>query len=155
MERELTLTGIAHPEFIGDEWQLVDHPTVRPIQQGEPTLGWEGDERLAMYLHKPTQSFVLWRLERNEQYEPICHSQKELTPAAINMLIRRLIEIDGRRGANPLAVVENSIIAHERELARVRQDAVADFADKLEYGLSRSHLPGVDVPRSRHVLSRR
>ena len=157
MERELTYAAVYHPEFIGDEWQLVDHPTVRPLQNGDPTLGWEGDVRLAVYLFKPTKRFVLWRLEHDNEYRPVAQlpEDAELTFALINKLIRRLIEIDQRRGANPLDVVEGEMARRANDLARIRQDRISDFADKLHFGLAHSHLPGVDVTRPRQVSSRR
>lgn len=155
--RELTLHTVHHPLFIDNEWMLVEHPTVAPLQDGAPDLGWEGDPRLAVYLHKPTQTFVVWRLESNGEYLPVARFGigQEITPASINQTIRDLIRVDSRRGFDPYA----DVIARQDEVARdqAREQAayISDFADKLLYGLSRSHLPGIDVTRVRQLPARR
>lgn len=156
MERELTLTSVYHPEFI-DGWQLVDHPTIRPIQNGAPDLGWEGDTRLAVYLHNETKTFVLWRLEFDGEYRPVARLQsgQEITPDAVNSLIRNLVRIDARRGFDPGAEVQDAQDKWKADQEKVRKEAVADFADRLQFGFAHSHLPGVDVTRPRQVLSRR
>lgn len=156
--REQTLVGLQHPEYINDgEWVRVDHPTVAPLQDGAPTLGWEGDPRLAVYLHLESKTFVLWRLEANQEYLPVATFGlgQEITPASVNATIRRLIEVDGRRGFDPAQDVLDTQAALAADQTRIRQDWLGDFADKLIYGLSRSHLPGVDVTRIRQVPSRR
>ena len=155
--REQTLTTVIHPEYIGNDWQLVNHPTVRPLTDGTPELGWEGDPRLAVYLHKPAQAFVLWRLEANGEYMPVGHFGlgEDLTPAGINQTIRRLIEVDSRRGFDPGADVIGRVQADERAEEADRQAALEQFADKFLFGLSRSHLPGVDITYVRNVNSRR
>jgi hypothetical protein len=155
--RELTLAQVHHPDFIDNDWMLVTHPTVDPLTQGAPDLGWEGDPRLAVYLHKPSQTFVLWRLEANGEYLPVAKYGigQEITPASINQTIRDLIRTDSRRGFDPHDDVMARRDELERDQARNQEAYIHDFADKLLYGLSRSHLPGVDVTRIRQLPSRR
>lgn len=156
MERELTLASIHHPEFIGNDWQLVDHPTVRPIADGASELGWEGDNRLAVYLCKPTQQFVLWRLEHDGEYRPVAQlpSGQSITPASVNKLISRLVEIDSRRGFDPYQDVISTIEQAEKAQADAQRERISDAADKLLFGLSRSHLPGVDISYKHNLLGR-
>ena len=158
MTRELTFATVHHPEFIDDgTWMLVDHPTVRPLQDGEPTLGWDGDPRLAVYLHLQSECFVVWRLEANGEYLPVAQYGlgQSITPESINQTIRDLIRTDSRRGFDPYdAVIEAQNIV-DRHQETDRQAQVHELADKMLYGLSRSHLPGVDVTRVRNVTSRR
>lgn len=156
MNRELTLTAVHHPEFIGDEWQLVDHPTVRPIADGAPDLGWEGDARLAVYLCKPTQQFVLWRLEADNEYRPVAQlpSGQAITPESVNRLCRRLVEIDQRRGFDPYLDVIGTIEKVEKAEAAAQSERISEVADKLLFGLSRSHLPGVDISYKHNLLGR-
>lgn len=156
MERELTLTSVYHPEFI-DDWQLVDHPTCRPLVNGAPDLGWEGDPRLAVYLHNESKTFVLWRLEAHGEYMPVARLQPgaPITPGSINSLIRNLIRIDSRRGFDALTEVEQAQTAHNAAIDTERREAVISMADKLHFGLAHSHLPGVDVTRPRQLVSRR
>lgn len=156
--RETTLIGLQHPEYIDDgAWLRVDHPTVQPLADGHPVLGWEGDPRLCVYLHLESQTFVLWRLEANQEYMPVASFGlgKEITPQSVNLTIQRLIEVDSRRGFDPGLDVLAAQEAVARDAHNTRMDALGEFADKLQYGLSRSHLPGVDVTRIRQLPSRR
>lgn len=152
MERELTLAPMFHPEFIGNDWQLVDHPTIRAFAEGDATLGWEGDTRLAVYLFKPTKTFVLWRLENHGEYLPLARIDGDISPASVNNAIRNLIRIDQRRGFSAIETVED---AQEKAWAArdaARREEVAQVADKLHYGLAHSHLPGVDITRPRQLV---
>ncbi len=97
--RELTLIRVDHPLNIdGDQWLRVDHPTLDPLTQGAPTLGWEGDPRLVVYLHGASKTFVLWRLEHDGEYRAVAALPGEITPENINRLCARLVEIDTRSG---------------------------------------------------------
>lgn len=155
--REETLLTVWHPEFIGNDWQRVDHPVVRPLQEGAPDLGWEGDQRLVVYLCKPTQQFVLWRLEHDGEYRPcaVLPPNASMSPQNINALIVRLIEHDTRRGYDAYTDVTDQQEKAAKAAEQDRRAAVEQFADKLHYGLSRSHLPGVWATRVRNVTSRR
>lgn len=157
MERETTLLTVHHPEFIGNDWQRVDHLVIRPLTDGAPDLGWEGDDRLVVYICKPTQQFVLWRLEADGEYRPCATlpPNASMTPGNVNELIRRLVAHDTRRGYDAYTDVVTQQDLAARDAERVRQEWVADFADKLHYGLSRSHLPGVWATRVRNAPSRR
>ena len=152
--REISLATVYHPEHIDNDWVLVDHPTTRPLQDGSPALGWEGDARLAVYLHKPSKTFVLWRLEATGEYMPISHYglENELTPASINATIRDLIRTDSRRGFDPGAAVLEQVAKTEAADAAAWKERVSATADKLLFGLSQSHLPGVDVSYPRNLL---
>lgn len=155
MEREVTLLGVHHPEFIDGEWERVDHPVVGPFADGAPDLGWEGDTRLVVYLHNPSKTFVLWRYEHDGQYRPVQPLPYNLTPASVNETITNLIRTDQRRGFDAYQEVVDSQAAYDRAAANETKDRISDFADKLLYGLSRSHMPGVDVTVLRQVPSRR
>ena len=155
--REQTISAVYHPPFIDGDWILVDEPVTRPLQQGAPTLGWEGDPRLAVYLHQPSKTFVLWRLEASNEYMPVGQFALagDLTQAAVNHTIRRLIEVDSRRGYDPgeavmLEVAKGDNLREEAHKARVSQ-----MADKLMFALSQSHMPGVDVNYPRNLLRSR
>ena len=151
--RELTLLGVYHPEFMDNEWQRVDHPTVEPLQRGNPTLGWDGDPRLVVYLHKPSQTFMLWRLENDNEYRAVAKLPPgaSITPESMNACIRNLIRIDSRRGFNPLDDVEASMAAQDKAAESHRQAFIADFADKFHAALAWSHLPGVSHTRIRNA----
>ena len=147
--RELTLTTVFHPQFLEGGWIRVDHPTLSPLANGEPTLGWEGDPRLVVYLCQPTQNFVLWRLEHDGEYRPVAKlpTGAEITPANVNSMIKRLVEIDVRRGWDPYIDITTKQESLDRDKERNRKDATAAYADKFHFALSRSHLPGIDVAK--------
>ncbi len=146
--REATLLGLVHPEFIdGGQWQRVDHPVLEPIQSGIPELGWEGDNRLVVYLNLEHQTFVLWRLEFDGEYRAVAQVHGSISPESVNALCGRLVEIDQRRGFDPYQDVMDAMDAQEAGRdQRINELAVA-FSDKLMFGLARSHLPGVDVAK--------
>lgn len=148
IERELTIAQVAHPLNIdGDAWLRVDHPTLDVLANGEPTLGWEGDPRLVVYLHGASDTFVLWRLEADGEYRAVAQLHGLITPESINRLCARLVEIDQRRGFDPFEDVMKAQDAHDLEAAKSREAWVSDFSDKLLFGLARSHLPGVDIAK--------
>lgn len=155
--REETLLTVDHPEFIDGQWQRVDHPTCAPLQDGLPTVGWEGDPRLVVYLCLPTKQFVLWRLEATNEYLPVCAlpSGGEITVQNIARLCARLVEIDTRRGHDAHQSVMDAIDTYERHQETDRQAWLGDVADRLLFGLANSHLPGISITRPRQLLSRR
>lgn len=157
MERELTLATVTHPQFIDGGWIRVDHPTLDPLTQGEPTLGWEGDNRLVVYLHQPTQTFTLWRLEHDGEYRPVAKLPEgaSITPESVNRLVSRLVEVDQRRGFDPYADVIRTQAIADRRAASDRQSWVSDFADKFHFALARTHLPGIDVAKRIFPISKR
>lgn len=149
MERELTFHRITHPDFLFNGWQRVDHPVLKPLVDGEPVLGWEGDPRLVVYTNR--EVYVLHRLEHDNEYRAVCHIKGTLGIDTINTLIMRLVEIDGRRGWDPEASMD-ALEAKRREDRRRNQQAfMGDFADKFHFGLSRSHIPGISITRIRNA----
>lgn len=150
MERELTLTTIEHPlTQDGGAWLRVDHPVLAPLTDGAPDLGWEGDSRLVVYLHLEAQTFALWRLEMNGDYMPVAHMPpgKPLNPESVNKLVKRLVEIDTRRGFDPYADVIATQEAADAVAEANRQAWLKEFCDKMLFGLARQHMPGIDVAK--------
>lgn len=72
------------------------------LQNGDPTLGWEGDPRLALYWREDGR----WEVSRyeNGQYSTVCVSRPGVALDA--RLIMRLVEHDHRRGFDPLAILD-------------------------------------------------
>lgn len=156
MERELTLVTVFHPDMI-EGWQRVDHPVLGRLAGGDATLGWEGDPRLVVYLHLESQTFALWRLEADGEYRPVAHlsSGQVLGEQEVSRLLKHLVEIDQRNGYDPAVDILARRDARERRQTIDTNDRISAFADKLLYGLSRSHLPSVDVTYIRNAPSRR
>ena len=87
---------------------------VDKLQNGDPTLGWEGDPRLALYFREDGR----WEVSRyeNGDYTTVCVSRPGVT--LDERLIMRLIEHDHRRGFDPEEVV--------REFQPTKDDARSD-----------------------------
>ncbi len=146
--REATLLGVTHPEFIDEgAWQRVDHPVLSPLVEGNADYGWAGDERLVVYLHLESKTFVLWRLEHDAEYRTVAQLSGTITPENVNRLCKRLVEVDTRRGFDAYQDVVGAQEAQDRAQAVEREAWVSQFADKLLFGLARSHLPGVDIAK--------
>lgn len=146
MARELAIATVIHPEFLFDGTYLrVDHEGLRPLD--------DFDQRLAVYLHLRNQNFVLFRLEHDNEYRAVAQlpQGRVLNGETVNSLIQRLHEHDTHRGFDAHLEVVSAQDAIEREKRRVQLDFVTDWADKLHFGLSRSHLPGVDITRPRQA----
>jgi hypothetical protein len=95
-------------------------------------------------------------LENDGEYRPVAQlpSGAAITPDSVNRLIRRLVEIDQRRGFDPYLDVITSIEKAEKDQAQAQQERIVQVADKLLFGLSRSHLPGIDVSYKHNLLGR-
>lgn len=154
MEREETLAGVLHPEWLrppnGPPRQRLDHPCTWPLEYGAPDLGWEGDNRLCLYANAAANTWELWRLEHDGEYRQTGLSSPPGVsipgPEQINKLIKRLVDIDTRRGFDPHE--ESIVVARTIDEARAksRSDRIqGDVAPKLRWALGRSYLPGVDV----------
>ena len=116
---------------------LVDDPVVDRIPKGDATLGWSGDNRLALYLDVPAGMWELWRYEHDGVLRKVIgfpvdrYTAAEIVPAAILWLVGA----DHRLGVDPhLVVVEhNDRVARER---KARSDAfVREAAERVEHGL--------------------
>lgn len=152
--RELTLVGVAHPEFLEEgQYLLVDHPITAPLTEGDPTLGWEGDSRLAIYLHLENKNFVLFRLEHDNEYRAVARlpEGRVLDQQQMNLLIKRLVEHDVRRGFDPYQEIVKTQEAIEKDLRRNQHDQNIELGDKLHWAFAHSYVPGFDICRPRQV----
>ena len=141
--REQTVERVAHPDVLrlgGRHLLLVDDPFTRPIQDGHPTLGWEGDARLALYVDQPNKQWVLVRLERDGVYRITATTDlASVAHAAIDIvgqLVTFLVEHDIRRGYDVVADIDAHNDARERRL----DDDFSDF------------ILGEAGPRLKHAL---
>src|SRR5437660_1245652 len=120
--RELTLapTQITHPQHLEGRSVWAD-PEVQDLMDrlhnGDPTLGWEGDGRLALY-RAPGRRWELWRLENDGEYRLIMRSKPGLH--LDNRLIMHLVAHDSRRGFNAGEAVT---VANERLLRNLEAES--------------------------------
>lgn len=156
--REETQWGVArdgsspHPDFLafGDgppECVRVDHPDLRPIFFGLPTVGWQGDGRLAVYSFPRKRMFILVRLERDGEYRRVREmpTDRPLSPRAVGELCRWLVERDPKKGFDLVKYLDEHNAAVDREREREADEWRADKADKLAWALKQdlgAHLGG-------------
>lgn len=139
--RELTYTStqIAHPEWVDGRRLWLD-PEVRDVvsrlRDGDPTRGWEGDPRLALYFIPGSRQWELMRLEADGEYRTVARSKPgaKLTPAIIDELVAR----DVRRGFD----LKKSIDTHN---SRVRRSRSAEFQAWIDEEIG---------PRLGHAISK-
>lgn len=125
------------------EWhdgrQLWVDPEVQDIvdrlQNGDPSIGWEGDPRLALY-RTEDHRWELWRLEESGQMVMVCRSKPGLGLDA--RLILQLMRHDARRGNDALKVLQ-SIVDHNDRLEERREaeavDALMGAREKVDWSL--------------------
>lgn len=141
-----------HPMFLafgdGDpECVRVDHPDLKPIVFGLPTVGWQGDGRLAVYSVPRQNKFIVVRLERDGEYRRVrdMPTARPLSPQAVGELCRWLVERDPKRGFDVLAHIEANNARVDRENQQREDDERAQVADKLAWALKKdlgAHLGG-------------
>jgi hypothetical protein len=138
---ENDLGRVAHPDHLRlgrRALTLVDDHLTRPIQAGQPTMGWEGDHRLALYVDQRRGEWVLVRLEASGVYGVVATTDPAalaLSPVdVVGQLIAHLVAHDVRRGFDPLAAVETHNAARERAADVAFEDQVAnDVAPRLRH----------------------
>jgi len=130
---ELTLHVVIHPDPLPKYPHkiLVVHPTVDVLTKGAPALGWEGDNRLAVYLDTMVQRFQLWRLEHDNQYRLTAQlpPNAQITPETMNSLIERLVQHDAHRGFDAnrevAAAAAKADAANDKMLSEVVTEHIA------------------------------
>lgn len=109
-----------HAEIVGNAAVLTDRTAmddlVRRLQDGDPTVGWEGDPRLCIAFNKNTQQWELWRFEHDSQYRRVLRSKPGM--AFPRNLIEQLVQMDAQRGHD---------VAVEVAVAREKAEAEADY----------------------------
>lgn len=140
--REHTLGKVRHPDFLRlgpwdtDVRELVEDPVADKLAKGDPLFGWEGDDRLALYINRTRGEWTLARLEHDGQYRiattvPGIRRGNDVVAG----LVLWLVESDTRRGFDPhLAIVE-----HHTKRERAKESALDDFeseaAERVAHGL--------------------
>lgn len=113
---------------------------VDKLHYGCPTLGWEGDERLALY-RTADGAWELDRLGEDGVMYTVCRSRPGVT--LDNRLIMRLVEHDSRRRD---AEGIESVIKHNEALEEKRTaeavEALHEPMDKMRHALVKAN-PGL------------
>lgn len=137
-QRENHLGRVVHPDPLRlgvRTLELIDDPLVRPLQDGYPPLGWEGDPRMALYVDRRTRQFLLVRLEHDGVYR----IEKTTTPVSATIgvvdlvarLIADVVAEDHHRGHDPYTAVTAANDRVEAEADRHIEEWAADQAHRL------------------------
>jgi hypothetical protein len=108
---------------------------IHRLHHGDPTVGWEGDTRLAVAYNKMTDRWELWRREHDDRYRLIGQS-----PVGLSFptdLVKHLVSIDGRRGYNAVKHVQEHNEAIEKAVNEKFQGQVRESAGRLKWALQR------------------
>lgn len=109
---------------------------IRKLHCGDPTIGWEGDERLAVYLIGPG----VWEIGRWEDdfaYRPICRSPQG--GVFDERILWDLCQWDRNRRTRSLhdeITARNEQIDRERE-AQLDEWVAEEIAPRLRYAIQR------------------
>jgi len=136
--------GLYHPQIMPDGSSvLYDDEVVHKLHKGDPTKGWEGDERLALTWNGKDQRIELWRYEEDGQYRLVLRGKQGKRVVDLG-LIDFLVAHDTQRGYNPYAEAMKANLANEKRLADEQDASIGDVADKLHWALMRDigHLEG-------------
>lgn len=107
---------------------------IRKLHYGDPTAGWEGDERLSLWLVEG-DVWELWRVEEDGREVIVCRSKPG---EDIQGLIPFLVQHDMRRSRNPFDL--NKFIADAdraqedaaNEQAAIAAEALAEVYDRIQ-----------------------
>lgn len=134
---ENTAGGLVHPDHLEGRsiWRDPEvQDLINRLHFGDPLLGWEGDERLALY-RAPGRRWELWRLESDGEYRLIMKSKPGVH--LDNRLIMHLVAHDTRRGYNP---GQSVLVANEKLLSNIQKEGsarVQQAADKVYSALKK------------------
>lgn len=137
--RENTLGRVAHPDTIrlpDGERHLIEDPHADRLFKGDPVLGWEGDDRLALYVNYRAGRWELIRLEGDGNYRFVVAVPGFVRGhEAIGWLIVWLVEHDVRRGFDPRAATDAVNDGIEKAARKAETERNHEFAERLEHGL--------------------
>jgi hypothetical protein len=121
----MSALGLTHPEYVNGRRLWVDplmSDLIHKLHHGDPVIGWEGDERLAVYFDGPSQRWELWRLEDDNEYRKVCHSPPGGT--FDERVLVQLCEWDMRRRTRDLL---DEINEHNDKVTAAKQAESDDY----------------------------
>jgi hypothetical protein len=137
--RENNIGRIAHPDTLPSGQRVWMDPEVRDIltklQKGDPTLGWEGDPRLALYRSFATDVWEVWRMEADGEYRMFMRSKPG---AKLNeSLIQHIVAHDARRGFDPHAEVSRANEVVRTAIEKRNADRMEAAQERMRWALLR------------------
>lgn len=133
---ETTLARFDHPVLMNGA-VLIDDPVADRLRQGDPAVGWEGDMRLGLYLHRGRRQWELWRFEHDATYHQIKAIGADGCRGidAVGQLIVWLITHDSRRGFSVVDVAYDNHAQTEAAKDYAADQVNAEGADRLAHAL--------------------
>lgn len=113
------------------------------LHHGDPTVGWEGDERLALAWNRDTQRWELWRRERDENYRLI--AQSPIGHPFPDDIIERLVTHDVRRGFDVSEYVRRANEKVEEQREYELSERLGPAHEKLAWALMRDDRVGAGL----------
>lgn len=124
--------ALYHPHIMPDgSFVEVDSGIVDKLHFGDPALGWEGDERLALSWNGQTERVELWRLEDDGEYRLVMRGRPGMRVVDMG-IIQFLVTHDRQRGFK----LRDAIDAHN---AKLDADREKEFDAKVEAAADRLH----------------
>lgn len=113
---------------------LLEGEVADKIRFGDPSKGWEGDDRLMLAWNGKEQRIELWRLEHDEQYRMVLRGRPGKRVVDMG-LIDFLVQHDVRRGFD----VKVSMDAHNAKVERddPSHDKVRAATEKLAWAIKK------------------
>ena len=122
--RENTAIGLVHPETIGGHMVWSDLGTspgqlADKLRFGDPSRGWEGDDRLSLVLNEHTSEWEVWRDDERGGHHLVCRrpTADPLDERVIDMLMAR----DTRR-TDPLG----NLYRHNEAIEQAKMDRAVE-----------------------------
>jgi len=116
---------LSHPQWVAGRRLWIDggmQDLIHKLHHGDPTIGWEGDERLAVYFNDDTKCWEVMRLEDDNVYRLVARSKPGVQ--FDDRFIVLLCETDRQRRRQSL---HDEIVANNEAVDRARQAETDTF----------------------------
>lgn len=141
--REIGMGRVAHPDPMrgpGYMLDLIDDPRLDRLYDGDATFGWEGDNRVAVYLNRQWLRWELWRLESDNTYR-YQHSWPLATVRAEDLVatvILHCVQSDTHRGFDPHLFTVERTRKNRSKINDRLEDAVNEGIDRVAHALHKA-----------------
>lgn len=129
--------GLVLPAYINGQqtWMAeADPEIVKLLQEGDPTIGWEGDPRLYIRRNNYTGGWTVWRLCEDGQERAICSSK-----ASHNLdksLLIRLRDHDSRK-VDVFQKVDKQNTAAKKAQDTAQEEFVHEMLEKVYWAAAK------------------
>lgn len=142
--REATLGRVSFPDPLvrdGVGRVLIVDPVADKLAKGDPTMGWEGDERLALYINPLWALWEIWRLEHDNVMRLVMRlDASRRGPEVVALAIAKLVQTDTRRGFDVTEAIDKANRDHEAAKDKKAAEVNEEFADRLGHALVKDGL---------------